>query len=387
MKKLKLENHIFDVLLWWKVNSPRFPLLSEIARDVLAIPVSSVASECAFSTGGRILDSFRSSLTPKLVQALVCLQDWLRSEPQPISIEEDLDFLEQLEEDFIMPRLYGSNARSPVWNHYEKIEEKEDGSWTVKCVHCGRVTYYHSHKTGVASLRKHVKRCEEVDMLDGVTVVRPEKVKYELVLDGNDIELVSWSVALINQVEGGGWCNNVTTCLSRKNTHLGSSKQMVENLAFSGILSNRPQFNPDLYNWNRVKVGYCDGSSFTGDVQAVNPAILSGCGLTSILHCDSFKALLPMGAKVKSFSDAGFCQESAASVCTSRLKPDLMKNTLAPGLADPHGSDTFIKNILAPGVADPYGFWLNCKLDILECSSRQLQIMHDQDSNPSIPLC
>uniref|UniRef100_M1DL36 Fatty oxidation complex alpha subunit n=1 Tax=Solanum tuberosum TaxID=4113 RepID=M1DL36_SOLTU len=88
----------FDVLLWWKVNSPRFPLLSEMARDVLAIPVSSVASECAFSTGGRILDSFRSSLTPKLVQALVCLQDWLRSEPQPISIEEDLDFLEQLEE-------------------------------------------------------------------------------------------------------------------------------------------------------------------------------------------------------------------------------------------------------------------------------------------------
>ncbi|KAH0730037.1 hypothetical protein KY289_001225 [Solanum tuberosum] len=62
------------------------------------------------STGGHILDSFRSSLTPKLVQALVCRQDWLWSESQPISIEEDLDFLEQLEEDFIMPRLHGSNA-------------------------------------------------------------------------------------------------------------------------------------------------------------------------------------------------------------------------------------------------------------------------------------
>ncbi|KAH0702686.1 hypothetical protein KY285_016964 [Solanum tuberosum] len=89
----------FDVLLWWKINSPRFPFLSEMARDVLAIPISSVASECAFSTGGRILDSFRSSLTPKLVQALVCLQDWLRSEPQSISIEENLDFLEQLKQD------------------------------------------------------------------------------------------------------------------------------------------------------------------------------------------------------------------------------------------------------------------------------------------------
>lgn len=37
-------------------------------------------------------------------------------------------------------------------------------------------------------------------MLDGVTVVRSEKVKDELVLDGNDIELVSRSCALINQV-------------------------------------------------------------------------------------------------------------------------------------------------------------------------------------------
>ncbi|XP_070029327.1 uncharacterized protein [Nicotiana sylvestris] len=55
----------FDILSWWKTHAPRFPILSELARDVLAIPISSVASECAFSTGGRILDSFRSSLTTK----------------------------------------------------------------------------------------------------------------------------------------------------------------------------------------------------------------------------------------------------------------------------------------------------------------------------------
>ncbi|XP_075078864.1 zinc finger BED domain-containing protein RICESLEEPER 4-like isoform X1 [Nicotiana tabacum] len=85
----------------FKTKDARFPILEEMARDVLAVPVSSVASECAFSTGGRLLDSFRSSLTPKLVQALVCLQDWLRNEKlkQPISIEEDLDKIEQLEQD------------------------------------------------------------------------------------------------------------------------------------------------------------------------------------------------------------------------------------------------------------------------------------------------
>lgn len=37
-------------------------------------------------------------------------------------------------------------------------------------------------------------------MLDGVSILRSEKVKDELVLDGNDIELVSRSCALINQV-------------------------------------------------------------------------------------------------------------------------------------------------------------------------------------------
>ncbi|CAA7059269.1 unnamed protein product [Microthlaspi erraticum] len=43
------------------------------------------------------------------------------------------------------------------------------------------------------------KKVRKVDMLDGVTIVRSEKVKDEIVLDGNDIELVSRSCALINQ--------------------------------------------------------------------------------------------------------------------------------------------------------------------------------------------
>ena len=43
------------------------------------------------------------------------------------------------------------------------------------------------------------KKVWKVDMLEGVTILRSEKVKDELVLDGNDIELVSCSAALINQ--------------------------------------------------------------------------------------------------------------------------------------------------------------------------------------------
>jgi hypothetical protein len=86
----------FDVLCWWKCNSARFPVLSKLARDILAIPITTVASESAFSTSGRILDDFRSSLTPMTLQALICTQDWLRR--KRINIEADLAELTKLEE-------------------------------------------------------------------------------------------------------------------------------------------------------------------------------------------------------------------------------------------------------------------------------------------------
>ena len=35
----------FDVLSWWKENESRYPSVSLMARDILAIPITSVASE------------------------------------------------------------------------------------------------------------------------------------------------------------------------------------------------------------------------------------------------------------------------------------------------------------------------------------------------------
>ncbi|WOL05135.1 zinc finger BED domain-containing protein RICESLEEPER 2-like [Canna indica] len=65
----------FDLLRWWKLNFERFSVLSSMARDILVIPVFAVASESAFSTSGRVFDPFRSSLTLKVVEALICTQD------------------------------------------------------------------------------------------------------------------------------------------------------------------------------------------------------------------------------------------------------------------------------------------------------------------------
>ena len=87
----------FNILLWWRDHSQKFTVLSMIAKDVLAIPVSTVASESAFSTSGRILDSFRSSLSPKMVEALVCTQNWLKGSHQGIQTREYLDDIQAYE--------------------------------------------------------------------------------------------------------------------------------------------------------------------------------------------------------------------------------------------------------------------------------------------------
>ncbi|KAB1205139.1 putative AC transposase [Morella rubra] len=76
----------FDILLWWKVNSQKFQILSRIAKDVLAIPISTVPCESAFSTEGQVLDPFRSSLAPCTVEGLICAQNWLHVDP---ILEED----------------------------------------------------------------------------------------------------------------------------------------------------------------------------------------------------------------------------------------------------------------------------------------------------------
>ncbi|PSS08446.1 Pectin acetylesterase [Actinidia chinensis var. chinensis] len=90
-----------------------------------------------------------------------------------------------------------------------------------------------------------------------------------------------------------------------------------------------------FFNWNRVKLRYCDGASFAGDsedkaaqlqfrgqriwsvamedlmskgMRNANQALLSGCsagGLAAILHCDEFRYLFPRRTKVKCLSDAG----------------------------------------------------------------------------------
>ncbi|KAJ4818878.1 Zinc finger BED domain-containing protein DAYSLEEPER [Rhynchospora pubera] len=69
----------FDILAWWKLKVPKYPVLSRLARDILAVPASTVASESTFSTSGRTLSVVRNSLNDESIEALICAQDWLRA--------------------------------------------------------------------------------------------------------------------------------------------------------------------------------------------------------------------------------------------------------------------------------------------------------------------
>jgi len=97
---LRLSGH-FDILAWWKNQIDEYPVLAKIARDLLAVQVSTVASESAFSAGGRVVDPFRSRLDPEMVQALICMKDWVaagRRGKRVGSIVGDLEVIEVLAE-------------------------------------------------------------------------------------------------------------------------------------------------------------------------------------------------------------------------------------------------------------------------------------------------
>ncbi|KAM0896646.1 hypothetical protein ACQ4PT_023051 [Festuca glaucescens] len=85
----------FDILGWWKLHSPEYPVLSCIARDVLAIQASTVASESSFSAGGRTISDQRNRLKSDTVEALICLQDWLKAD-DPKTTNKDVEEEEYL---------------------------------------------------------------------------------------------------------------------------------------------------------------------------------------------------------------------------------------------------------------------------------------------------
>ena len=74
MEKYDIEPlHCGDPLEWWKSRQSSLPVLSEVARSVLAVPATSVPSERIFSKAGQIVSKRRASLKPNHVDMMIFL--------------------------------------------------------------------------------------------------------------------------------------------------------------------------------------------------------------------------------------------------------------------------------------------------------------------------
>uniref|UniRef100_A0A5B7BMW0 Putative zinc finger BED domain-containing protein RICESLEEPER 2-like n=1 Tax=Davidia involucrata TaxID=16924 RepID=A0A5B7BMW0_DAVIN len=68
----------FNALSWWRVNSHKYPHLSKMARDFLAIPISLATSFEAYYTTQRQAEERVISLGRDITNALMCTQSWFR---------------------------------------------------------------------------------------------------------------------------------------------------------------------------------------------------------------------------------------------------------------------------------------------------------------------
>lgn len=86
-------------------------------------------------------------------------------------------------------------------------------------------------------------------------------------------------------LQGGGWCVDLADCAKRAASNLGSSKdyhtisaknKMLDYYdgGAQGLLSRSCAVNPDFCTWNKVYIRYCDGASFSGEVD--HPVAVQG---------------------------------------------------------------------------------------------------------------
>ncbi|XP_075078008.1 uncharacterized protein LOC107764896 isoform X1 [Nicotiana tabacum] len=110
----------FNLLEWWKDKEKYFSVLSRVARDILTIQASTVASESAFSQARLQLGDYRASMRESLKKS-VLFRDWIRSERRNFGLAESQpdedkayeEMLAELAEDVASPGSGDDQATFP----------------------------------------------------------------------------------------------------------------------------------------------------------------------------------------------------------------------------------------------------------------------------------
>jgi hAT family C-terminal dimerisation region len=72
---INLDDENFSILQYWHQVKGVFPILSSMALDIFAVPVSTIVSKSYFSAANRVLIDKRTRLGPDVFEALALLND------------------------------------------------------------------------------------------------------------------------------------------------------------------------------------------------------------------------------------------------------------------------------------------------------------------------
>ncbi|EKM74026.1 hypothetical protein AGABI1DRAFT_18104, partial [Agaricus bisporus var. burnettii JB137-S8] len=65
-------------IMWWREHETTYPRLSQVARDHLCIPASSVDVERIFSKARIVLSDLCNRLAVQTVRSLICVGEWIK---------------------------------------------------------------------------------------------------------------------------------------------------------------------------------------------------------------------------------------------------------------------------------------------------------------------
>ncbi|KHN13972.1 hypothetical protein glysoja_043167 [Glycine soja] len=208
--------------------------------------------------------------------------------------------------------------------------------------------YHHFNETEFSLLESqeqvHSSLLGRTSLMVGLTVIQSAAGKGAVCLDGTlpayhlhrgyGSGANSWIVNL----EGGGWCNDVRSCVYRKKTRrFFPQTTKVKCLSDAGLFLDAID----------VSRGHTIRNFFSGDVR------LQGV------------------------------QKNLPHICTSHLDPTscFFPQNLIAGIRTPlfilnTAYDSWqVQSSLAPSSADPHGFWHDCRLNHAKCTSSQIQYL------------
>jgi hypothetical protein len=74
-----LEPEYVMPLEFLEINQKKYRNLSNMAKDLLCIPATSVPVECIFSQAGDLISKKRNRLSPETIQKVICLNSWVEN--------------------------------------------------------------------------------------------------------------------------------------------------------------------------------------------------------------------------------------------------------------------------------------------------------------------